>query len=237
MSSITGGRYLRNSNDLAAGFKSAAADLAGSYTLGFLVSDEPDSKWHFAQGERRRSGVEPPPSQGATWPSRSPPAGTLDQRTGDGGGLRSGRLVGGAADGLLRAGSRWRGRARPGSQPADRTRVAALPDRGANLQARVQVLFAERSPDGTARLTTDRRHGQSGRRAVGSGAAKDSPTSAAGNPRRMRCRCASRRAGRDHRKVLGTLDIALPRAAAEVKYFFRGFRLQAEGCRGRPTSA
>ena len=41
MSSMTGGRYLHNSNDLAAGFKSAAADLDGSYTLGFYVADEP----------------------------------------------------------------------------------------------------------------------------------------------------------------------------------------------------
>ena len=58
MSSMTGGRYLRNSNDLAAGFKSAAVDLAGSYTLGFYVSDEPDNKWHTLKASVKRSGVE-----------------------------------------------------------------------------------------------------------------------------------------------------------------------------------
>src|SRR4029078_12143874 len=44
MGSITGGRYLFNTNDLMEGFKRAASDLAGSYTLGFYVSDELDSK-------------------------------------------------------------------------------------------------------------------------------------------------------------------------------------------------
>jgi hypothetical protein len=47
-----------NSSNLAAGFKSAAADLDGSYTLGFYVADEPDNKWHTLKASVRRSGVE-----------------------------------------------------------------------------------------------------------------------------------------------------------------------------------
>ena len=109
MSSMTGGRYLRNSNDLAAGFKSAAADLAGSYTLGFYVSDEPDNKWHTLKASVKTLRRAAPPSQGLPGRADRPGAGTLDQRDGDGGGLRSGRFVGRAADGLLRTVSRWRG--------------------------------------------------------------------------------------------------------------------------------
>jgi VWFA-related protein len=57
MASITGGRYLYNTNDLADGFKRAASDLEGSYTLGFYVSDEPDGKWHNLKASVKRSGV------------------------------------------------------------------------------------------------------------------------------------------------------------------------------------
>ena len=57
LSSTTGGRYLRNTNDLAEGFKKAASDLEGSYTLGFYVSDEPDGKWHNLKASVKRSGV------------------------------------------------------------------------------------------------------------------------------------------------------------------------------------
>ena len=57
MSSTTGGRYLYNTNDLMEGFKKAASDLEGSYTLGFYVSDEPDSKWHNLKASVKRSGV------------------------------------------------------------------------------------------------------------------------------------------------------------------------------------
>ena len=57
MSSTTGGRYLYNTNDLMEGFKKAASDLEGSYTLGFYVSEEPDSKWHNLKASVKRSGV------------------------------------------------------------------------------------------------------------------------------------------------------------------------------------
>ena len=56
MSSTTGGRYLYNTNDLMEGFKKAASDLEGSYTLGFYVSEEPDSKWHNLKASVKRSG-------------------------------------------------------------------------------------------------------------------------------------------------------------------------------------
>ena len=57
MAAITGGRYVSNTNDLAEGFKKTASDLEGSYTLGFYVSDEPDSKWHNLKASVKRSGV------------------------------------------------------------------------------------------------------------------------------------------------------------------------------------
>ena len=57
LASTTGGRYLRNTNDLMDGFKKAASDLEGSYTLGFYVSEYPDNKWHTLKAGVERSGV------------------------------------------------------------------------------------------------------------------------------------------------------------------------------------
>ncbi|MCU1237449.1 MAG: hypothetical protein JWP63_5416 [Candidatus Solibacter sp.] len=57
MASITGGRYLHNTNDLAAGFKQTATDVQGSYTLGFYLAAEPDDKWHKLKVRVKRSGV------------------------------------------------------------------------------------------------------------------------------------------------------------------------------------
>ena len=57
MASITGGRYLHNSNDLAAGFKQTATDMQGSYTLGFYLPGDPDDKWHKLKVRVKRSGV------------------------------------------------------------------------------------------------------------------------------------------------------------------------------------
>jgi VWFA-related protein len=58
MAAITGGRYLHNTNDLAAGFKQTAADMRGSYTLGFYMTADPDDKWHKLKVRVKRSGVE-----------------------------------------------------------------------------------------------------------------------------------------------------------------------------------
>jgi VWFA-related protein len=46
MASITGGRYMFDTNDLAVGFRKAVADLRGAYTIGFYVPEEPDNRWH-----------------------------------------------------------------------------------------------------------------------------------------------------------------------------------------------
>jgi VWFA-related protein len=58
MAAITGGRYLHNTNDLAAGFKQTSADMQGSYTLGFYMTGDPDDKWHKLKVRVKRSGVE-----------------------------------------------------------------------------------------------------------------------------------------------------------------------------------
>jgi VWFA-related protein len=58
MASITGGRYLHNTNDLAAGFKQTSADMRGSYTLGFYMAGDPDEKWHKLKVRVKRPGVE-----------------------------------------------------------------------------------------------------------------------------------------------------------------------------------
>jgi hypothetical protein len=57
MASVTGGRYLHNTNDLTAGFKQTATDLQGSYTLGFYMPGDPDDKWHKLKVHVKRSGL------------------------------------------------------------------------------------------------------------------------------------------------------------------------------------
>ena len=57
MAQITGGRYLYNTNDLAAGFKQTVTDMQGSYTLGFYMQGDPDDKWHKLKVQVKRSGV------------------------------------------------------------------------------------------------------------------------------------------------------------------------------------
>ncbi len=64
MAQITGGRYLFNTNDMLEGFKRAASDLRGSYTLGFYIGEEPDSKWHGLKVRVKRPGVEVSHRQG-----------------------------------------------------------------------------------------------------------------------------------------------------------------------------
>jgi VWFA-related protein len=58
MAAVTGGRYLHNTNDLAAGLKQTSADMRGSYTLGFYMTGDPDDKWHKLKVRVKRPGVE-----------------------------------------------------------------------------------------------------------------------------------------------------------------------------------
>ena len=154
MSSTTGGRYLYNTNDLMEGFKKAASDLEGSYTLGFYVPEEPDSKWHDLKASVARSGVnlrhrrgylaEAVASTPTLWTNEmamaviaNPIGSSAVQLT---------AYCAPAADG------------EPGTVQV-KLRIEAdslrFQPAGPELQAHVQVIFAGRSPDGTARLTTD----------------------------------------------------------------------------------
>jgi hypothetical protein len=54
---LTGGRALRNTNDLLAGVKAAAEDMRGTYSLGFYAPHEPDERWHTFTVKVRRPGV------------------------------------------------------------------------------------------------------------------------------------------------------------------------------------
>lgn len=57
MTSITGGRVTRNSNDLTEGLKLAADDLRGTYSLGFYAATNPDNRWHRLQVRVSRAGL------------------------------------------------------------------------------------------------------------------------------------------------------------------------------------
>lgn len=54
---LTGGRALRNTNDLLAGVKAAADDLRGTYSIGFYAPQESDERWHTFSVKVRRPGV------------------------------------------------------------------------------------------------------------------------------------------------------------------------------------
>jgi VWFA-related protein len=54
---LTGGRALRNTNDLLAGVKAAAEDMRGTYSVGFYAPHEPDERWHTFTLRVRRPGV------------------------------------------------------------------------------------------------------------------------------------------------------------------------------------
>jgi VWFA-related protein len=155
MASITGGRYLRNTNDLMEGFKKAATDLAGSYTLGFYVSEELDSKWHNLKASVKRSGVSLHHRQGylADAAVAKPTAWTNDLTmdvVANPIGSSAVRLTASCAltsdpePGTLQVGLRIE----PWSLRFDAN--------GGYQQTQIQVIFAERAANGTTRLTTDR---------------------------------------------------------------------------------
>ncbi len=54
---LTGGRALRNTNDLLAGVKAAAEDMRGTYSVGFYAPQESDDRWHTFTVKIRRPGV------------------------------------------------------------------------------------------------------------------------------------------------------------------------------------
>jgi VWFA-related protein len=54
---LTGGRALRNTNDLLAGVKAASEDMRGTYSVGFYAPQEPDERWHTFTVKVRRPGV------------------------------------------------------------------------------------------------------------------------------------------------------------------------------------
>jgi VWFA-related protein len=154
MASITGGRYLRNTNDLMDGFRQAAADLRGSYTLGFYVSDDQDSRWHTLKAAVKRPGVSVRHRQGylADSAAAKPTAWTSDLTmavVSDPIGSSAVRLTASCA--LTSA-------PEPGTlQVGLRIEAWSLRFDGdaGSQQTRIQIIFAERAADGRAHLTTD----------------------------------------------------------------------------------
>jgi VWFA-related protein len=61
---VTGGRVLKNSNDLTSGMKEAIADLKGTYSVGFYAPDAADDMWHEFTVKVRRPGVKVTQRQG-----------------------------------------------------------------------------------------------------------------------------------------------------------------------------
>jgi VWFA-related protein len=153
LSSITGGRYLRNSNDLMDGFKKAASDLEGSYTLGFYVTDSPDNKWHTLKAGVKRTGVslrhrkgylaEADAATSALWTNEKAmavianPIGSSAVQVTAGFGPAPGE------PGMLQVNLRIE------------TGSVQFQTSGQVREAHLEFLFGERAPDGTTRLSTD----------------------------------------------------------------------------------
>ena len=57
MADITGGRSFRNTNELTVGVRAAAADLHGSYSVGFYVPEHSDNRWREFDVRVSRPGV------------------------------------------------------------------------------------------------------------------------------------------------------------------------------------
>jgi len=57
MAVITGGRVVRNSNDVTEGLNAAAQDLRGTYSVGFYAVNSPDNQWHRLRVRVSRPGV------------------------------------------------------------------------------------------------------------------------------------------------------------------------------------
>jgi VWFA-related protein len=154
MSSTTGGRYLHNTNDLTEGFKRAASDLEGSYTLGFYVSEEPDSKWHTLKASVKRSGVNLRHRKGylaeavavtpTLWTNEMAMAAIANPIGSSAVQLTASCAL--TADGELGT-----------LQVNLRIEAGSLRFKadGQELQAQIQVIFAERAANGSTRLTTD----------------------------------------------------------------------------------
>ena len=154
MASTTGGRYLYNTNDLMEGFKKATSDLEGSYTLGFYVSEEPDSKWHNLKASVKRSGVNLRHRKGylAEAPAATPALWTNDMAM-----AVIANPIGSSAVQLTAACA-----PAPGGE-AGTLQLNLLIEAGSlrfhtegqEHQAQIQVIFAERAPNGSTRLASD----------------------------------------------------------------------------------
>jgi VWFA-related protein len=154
MASITGGRYFRNTNDMMEGFKQAASDLAGSYTLGFYVSDDLDSKWHNLKTSVKRPGVSLRHRQGylAEAAVASPTAWANDLTM-----AVVANPIGSSAI-RLTASCVMTSDPEPGTlQVGVRIEPWSLrfDANDGHQQTRIQVIFAERAANGSIRLTTD----------------------------------------------------------------------------------
>jgi VWFA-related protein len=154
MASITGGRYLRNTNDLMDGFRQASTDLAGSYTLGFYVGDDRDSKWHNLKASVTRPGVSVRHRQGYL----------ADAATARLTAWSPDLMMEVAANPIGSSAVRLTAQCVQTSDPEPGTlqvglRIEAWSLRfdtnGANQQTQIQIIFAERSADGRTHLTTD----------------------------------------------------------------------------------
>lgn len=154
MASITGGRYLYNTNDLSDGFTRAASDLDGSYTLGFYVSSDADGKWHPLKATVKRSGVnlryrkgylaEPVAATPALWTNEMAMALIRDP-------------IGSSAV-QMTAGCAFTTDPAPGTLQVnlriERDSLRFQPG-AESMHAQIQIIYAERAANGATHLTTD----------------------------------------------------------------------------------
>jgi VWFA-related protein len=146
MASITGGRFLHHTNDLTSGFKQVAADLQGSYTLGFYMPGDPDNKWHKLKVRVKRSDFSVRHREGYQADSNLAPAKWTEEAW-----LSAISNPVGSSAIPLTVMCKWTSLGELAvTVLAETTALRYLPDRE-NLKADLEILIGDRTADGLAR--------------------------------------------------------------------------------------
>jgi len=148
MASITGGRYFLP-GDLDSGAGKVLSDLQGSYTLGFYVTEKPDDKWHKLKVQVKRSGVNVRHREGyLSDPQLAQPAKWTEDTWRS---ALSNPLISPAIPLTVTCTSTPSGELAV-SVSADTRSLQFVPD-GESLKANLEVLVADRTPQGPGRAT------------------------------------------------------------------------------------
>ncbi len=147
MAAVTGGRYFLPGD--ASGPAKILGDMQGSYTLGFYMPETPDNKWHKLKVEVKRSGLNVRYREGYLADSGVAQAGKWPDAVWH---TALSNPLGSSAIPLSAACKRTPSGELAITVLADTGALQFVPD-GAQLSANLEILVADRTPDGLARAS------------------------------------------------------------------------------------